>query len=308
MTKKIVLVLTLLSICLGIFVLSGCDSDGKTQSVTLYFLKKNTLTLTSEDREITKGENLTDNASIIIAELFKGPNEEGSSSPFPKGVSLNSIKIKDNIAHVDFNKNYKFEKDTDLLLANLCLMSTLCELDGIESIDISVDGSPLTASNGSKIGLLGMKNIIYDSDSLAPGSVTVQLFFASENGQHLEPEKRTVKLNDEVGSLEYVLVTELIKGPESDNLQSTIPKDTKVLSVETKEGICFVNLSEEFKTDHIGGTSAETMTIYSIVNTLTQELDSIDKVQFLIEGQKVDEFIHYSLKEPFLPDESLIND
>ncbi len=308
MTKKSISALVLLLVFVCTVSMLGCDSDTQTQSVKLYFLKENTLTLTSEDREITKGNNLTDNASIIIAELFKGPKEEGSSSPFPSGVSLNSIKVKDNIAYLDFNGKYTFEKDTDLLLANLCLMSTLCELDDIESIDVSVNGSPLTASNGSKIGLLGMKNIIYDSDSLAPGSVTVQLFFSSEDGQMLEAEKRTVKLNDEVGSLEYVLVNELIKGPKTDNLQSTIPEETKVLSVETKEGICFVNLSKEFKSEHIGGTAAETMTIYSIVNTLTEELDSIEKVQFLIEGQKVDEFIHYSLKEPFEPDLSLIND
>ncbi|MBR3943030.1 MAG: GerMN domain-containing protein [Clostridia bacterium] len=308
MTKKFISVITLVSVLACIFLMLGCDSEEQTQSVKLYFLKEDTLTLTSEDREVTKGDNLTDNASIIIAELFKGPKEEGSVSPFPNNVSLNSIKIKKNVAHLDFNGKYKFEKDTDLLLANLCLMSTLCELDDIESIDISVNGNPLTASNGSKIGLLGMKNIIYDSDSLAPGSVTVQLFFASEDGQYLEPEKRTVKLNDEVGSLEYVLVTELLKGPKTDTLQSTIPEETKVLSVETKEGICFVNLSKEFKSEHIGGTAAETMTIYSIVNTLTEELDTIEKVQFLIEGQKVDEFIHYSFKEPFDPDLSLIRD
>ena len=69
-----------------------------------------------------------------------------------------------------------------------------------------------------------------------------------------------------------------------------------------------MNLSKEFKSEHIGGTAAETMTIYSIVNTLTEELDTIEKVQFLIEGQKVDEFIHYSFKEPFDPDLSLIRD
>ena len=77
--------------------------------------------------------------------------------------------------------------------------------------------------------------------------------------------------------------------------------------METKEGICFVNLSKEFKTTHIGGTSAETMTIYSIVNTLG-ELDSVEKVQFLIEGQKEDEYIHFIFNEPFQPDPTLIKD
>jgi len=42
-------------------------------------------------------------------------------------------------------------------------------------------------------------------------------------------------------------------------------------------------LSKEFVENHIGGSTAELMTINSIVASLT-ELPGIDKVQFLIEG------------------------
>mgnify|MGYP003304269782 CR=1 FL=1 len=49
----------------------------------------------------------------------------------------------------------------------------------------------------------------------------------------------------------------------------------------------------------------EQLTIYSIVNTLTA-LEGIEKVQFLVEGQKNESFIHMLINEPFVRDESLI--
>ena len=47
------------------------------------------------------------------------------------------------------------------------------------------------------------------------------------------------------------------------------------------------------------------MTIYSIVNTLT-ELDNIQRVQFLIEGQKSESFIHMMINEPFESEEMYV--
>ena len=47
------------------------------------------------------------------------------------------------------------------------------------------------------------------------------------------------------------------------------------------------------------------LTIYSVVNSLT-ELPHIDKVQFLIEGQKVEVFKHMIFNEPFVRDDEII--
>ena len=47
------------------------------------------------------------------------------------------------------------------------------------------------------------------------------------------------------------------------------------------------------------------MTLYSIINTIT-ELPGIDKVQFLIEGQKQEVYIHAVFNEPFKRNDKLI--
>ena len=101
------------------------------------------------------------------------------------------------------------------------------------------------------------------------------------------------------------MLTELMAGPRTHDLWSAIPDDTKLLSVETKGGICTVNFSREYIENSPGGTAAERMAIYSVVNTLT-ELDGVEKVQFLIEGKKEKIYTHAVFDEPFSRDESII--
>lgn len=61
-------------------------------------------------------------------------------------------------------------------------------------------------------------------------------------------------------------------------------------------------MSGDFVVKHTGGSVGEWFTIYSIVNSLT-ELDNIKKVQFLIEGEKQQDFKgHMDFSKPFEAD------
>ena len=62
----------------------------------------------------------------------------------------------------------------------------------------------------------------------------------------------------------------------------TIPEGTKLLSVSTDQGVCYVNLSEEFLTPL--PDVKETISLYSIVNSLCQ-LPGVDQVQIAINGE-----------------------
>ena len=66
-----------------------------------------------------------------------------------------------------------------------------------------------------------------------------------------------------------------------------------------------MNLSSDFVTKNNVGTAAERMTIFSIVNSLT-ELSNVDKVQFLIEGEKKEVYHHMIFNEPIERDISMI--
>lgn len=109
----------------------------------------------------------------------------------------------------------------------------------------------------------------------------ITLFFADKDANFLLIEERTVEGEGEITP--KVAFKALIEGPAAKGRFATIPKNTKLLSLEIKDKIAYVNLSHDFKENYLLGSAAETMTIYSIVNTLTGFSD-IRAVKFLLEG------------------------
>ncbi|MCG8401131.1 MAG: GerMN domain-containing protein, partial [Firmicutes bacterium] len=113
--------------------------------------------------------------------------------------------------------------------------------------------------------------------------VPVRLYFANEDNSKLLAEIRYIPMSEakkSVNSLASSIVKELIKGPMSNaGMKATIPKSTKLRSpININAGIATVDLTKEFVDNHPGGKEAEKMTIYSIVNSLT-ELKEIQKVR-----------------------------
>lgn len=133
--------------------------------------------------------------------------------------------------------------------------------------------------------------------SLTKTSDTV-LYFADEQAMFLVPEKRKIKYEE---NLPRVLLEEIVKGPQSKELNATLPKTTRILSVKVENGVAYVDLSSDFERDYPGGTTGEGMALGSIVQSLT-EVEGIYAVQILIEGKKVEVLAkgHVSLNEPLL--------
>jgi len=134
----------------------------------------------------------------------------------------------------------------------------------------------------------------------------ITLYFADKDAMYLVPEEREVTAGNK--KLEEVVVTELIKGPLKSNIFQTVPKEAKLISLEVVDGIAYVNFNQEFQTKHWGGSAGETMTLYSITNSLAK-LPGIEKVQFLIEGKKEDAILgHTDTTEPLGPNWSMVKE
>jgi spore germination protein GerM len=74
-----------------------------------------------------------------------------------------------------------------------------------------------------------------------------------------------------------------------------------------EDGVAKINFNRALSKDHPGGSSAEMMTLYSIVNSLTLNFSQIKRVQILIEGKAVETIAgHLSLGQPVLPKPDLI--
>ncbi|NPV54029.1 MAG: hypothetical protein HPY71_10955 [Firmicutes bacterium] len=104
------------------------------------------------------------------------------------------------------------------------------------------------------------------------------------------------------------IIKELISGPAGESVLSpTIPKGTSLRELWiAPDGVAHVDFSSELSKNHWGGSRSEELTVYSIVNSLT-ELPDIKKVQILIEGRKGSTVAgHIILDTPFERDEGLI--
>lgn len=133
--------------------------------------------------------------------------------------------------------------------------------------------------------------------------VEVNLYFSDYQAMYLVPEKRKISMPS---SLAKQVVIEIINGPKNSNLYPTIPKGTQLNELYIADDIAYVDLSDEVSKNHPGGSSAELMTVYSIVNTLT-EIPPIKGVQILIEGNERESLVgHVDISKPLLRDEDWI--
>lgn len=288
-----------------IILLSGCTFMGGRDAslddtASVYYIEGNGSALVEAVVTLPDSSKKAQ-VKYLIEQLLNPP--KGKLSPLCDGTELNSVTIKDEIAVVDFSDEFEDFDELRNALAPAAVAKTLCSLEFISGVSILVDGTEAMGSDGKPLG------VIMESDVVGEGKAEntkakVVLYFANDMGDGLSSENREVEIAA-AGTVEKAIVEELIKGPKNAGSIGIIPAETKVISVETKNNVCFVNLSKDFVNKYQGGTAGETLTVYSIVNSLT-ELGTIDSVQFLIEGEKREEFVHMVINEPIVRDASLI--
>jgi len=144
-----------------------------------------------------------------------------------------------------------------------------------------------------------------------PGEVQdskkIILFFASEDDTFLHPEERDIPSDSSIAQQAKQIIKELIKGSQN-NFILPLPPETKLREIFiTKEGIVYVDFSREIQEKHLSGSSAEILTIFSIVNSLAYNFKSIKRVFLLIEGNEKETLAgHVDLSRPILPRYDLI--
>ena len=134
--------------------------------------------------------------------------------------------------------------------------------------------------------------------------ITATVFYATPNGQKLLPVRREIPLADAPG---VQIVTAQLAAPPPPYV-SVIPKGTTLRAFYvTDRGDAFVDLSSEARSGHPGGSTAELLTVYAIVNAVTVNLPAVQRVQILVNGKEVDTLAgHVDLRRPMVRDASLV--
>jgi len=147
------------------------------------------------------------------------------------------------------------------------------------------------------------------------GPVELTLYFADEQAQYLVPETREVlgvNLNNpEIMS--EIIFEELLKGPEQEGLNPTIfdsgNKNINVILTGElpRTGILILNLTGDFVNAQQRGAAGETMAVYSLVHSLSEQPE-VENVQFLQDGREEEAlFGHIATDRPLSPDPDLVN-
>ena len=300
--KKLISIIIALAMCLT---LCACFGNKETKSINVYFKDAQTGELTSEKIKYTNSQNIVDMASFALNHLLSGPEDDDYIKTLPDDTSLLSLSVKDGAANVDFSREFTSYSGIDELLARFSVVRTLCDIPGISKVSITVEGMPLVSNaTGNEVGVLSKKDVVLDIDIVENDSITttITMYFATSDALNLKAESRNVKTQNTI-SIEKTIMSELLKGPSSHELSSVMPSGTKVLNVETKDSVCYVNLSEEFVSKFSGGSGL--LTVYSVVNSLCS-LESVQSVQILIEGEKGAEFGNFVFDEPIMANYDIV--
>ena len=153
--------------------------------------------------------------------------------------------------------------------------------------------------------------LVVEPSAPPPGvpRITATLFYGAADGDALVAVRREVALAEgTVPQAREILEAQLQSAPEP--YASVIPEGTALRAFYTTvRGEAFVDLTPEVATRHPGGSSTELLTVYAIVNAITANLPTIQRVQILIDGREVDTLAgHVDLRRPLERDFSVVRD
>ena len=112
----------------------------------------------------------------------------------------------------------------------------------------------------------------------------IVLYFSNEKTNELEKEYRYVALKDIKENIANTIISELLKGPENQELVTAIPKNTRINSISYESSKIVIDFSKEFASNSEDELK-NLHKIYSVVNSLT-EITEINEVEIKVEGKK----------------------
>ena len=282
--------------------MTGCAREEKEDSgLLLYYLNEdlsslNTLSYLMEDGKSKADLSPQEMADDMLEQLATPSGDVRSIAPI-QNFTVTGTTLQNGTLTVFLSSDYEELETVREILTRAALVNTLCQIDGVDSVSFLCGDHPLTNEDGSVVTAMNSDMFIFNSgkEIMNYEKVRLHLYFANEDGDQLVDTYRNVVYNSNI-SMERLVVEQVLKGPNSDVVFPTLNPASKVLSVTTRDGVCYVNLDQAFLTEPYGVTSQ--VAIYSLVNSLT-ELSSVSAVQIIIEGKTGKAFMDSSLSSAF---------
>ena len=280
-------ILAVIMLFCSLLLATGCSEESQVDVSRLkevYYLNKEQTGVEMHKYEV-QSKDAEGQLEELVTLLKTIPVKLEYKAPLQMGFELYSYQIDGEKLYLDVSEAYRDMTPTTEILVRAALVRTFSQVSGVKYITITIEGGQLHDSLGNVVGLMSADQFIDNAGTEINSyeKVRLKLYFASEDGMTLIATNRTMAYNTNI-SIEKLVVEQLISGPGPDvanMVYPTVNPNTKVVSVLVKDGICYVNLDENFLSQ-IYNVSSD-VAIYSIVNSLT-ELTNVNKVQISVNG------------------------
>lgn len=270
----------------GLLLLTACGNRQQEQEGTAYKIYY----VNNEETKIVEREYVsgTTDGRLLMEELLEQLTHISEKMDYEtllgKEISVEGHTLDNGLLTLDFGESYHNLKGTREILVRASIVRTLTQIPDVERMAFTVRGEQLTDAAGAAVGVMAADTFIENAGNEinAYEKVDLKLYFANETGDSLvEENRRNVVYNSNI-SLEKLVVEKLVEGPTTEGAYPTVNPTTKIVSVNVKDGTCYVDLNNDFLSQPYN--VASDVTIYSIANSLV-ELSNVNRVQISVNGE-----------------------
>lgn len=275
----------MLCFLISLLLVSCRDTPNNYSNASLFYYKdSNKDTIVDVSYTLSEG-SLEKKVESALEKLYT-PEDDDYFSVFPSAVRHTSFDISENICTVNLAPRYLSLPATSRVAIDAALTKTLCSINGINSVNVICEDYTKTYTNS---------DVVLSSPKIYNSTQAVNLYFSNATYTSLKKLSKNIYIQPN-NSLEYTVVSSLLMQPASKDLKCAIPEGTVLNSVSVLNGVCYIDLSREFVENAVHTKEREAITLYSVVNTVT-ELPLINSVKFFIDGETGYGFLHYDISE-----------
>ena len=268
--------------------LSKLETPENEHTINIYFADENDRYLLPDPRKVTTSEQ-DSLATYIVYQLMEGPKDENMRPVIPDGTRLLNLSVENGRAIVDFSAEFytnRSRTEDGERMTFYALVNSLTELDTVDCVSFLVEGEPLRQYQYMAVP----PQMERWERTIGPVRTGINefdatLYYQSWSQEYLAAVPTGI-LRDDAKTMGELIVRALLENEPPERMHCLIPEGTQLLSAETVEGVCHVDLSREFA-QITGGYSAERLAVNSLVASLCS-IDTIDAVVLTIEGGTVE--------------------
>ncbi len=281
MNKKLqVLLIMFGTLCLtGCFWPSGTDTEDSRYHA--YYLNKEKTKIVEEEYD-PKGSGQRELIEEFLSLIHEDADSVEYRKPLLNGAEIMNYAYDGDQISLYFNEAYAQAPPAEEVLCRAAIVRTLTQIPRVTCVSFYIGDAPLTDANGDVVGLMTNESFVENPGEQinAVQTANIRLYFSNTKGNGLLAADEEVQYITNI-SLEKLVMEHLLEGPKKKGMVSAIPKGTKLVSVSTTNGVCYVNLDEGFLNQEY--EIQEPIVIYSIVDSLS-ELPTVNKVQISVNG------------------------